>query len=215
MPKTRSILIRWTQKSDKRTNFSHLEILSRASRVYRTGRFRKPRKSDPIKIAKIKKRLLRRNYAFLRSCYLAVAPWVSSELDIDAHRLFLTIAALGWFYFSNMHTLSNYLRKDLAREPALHEWLQHIIAVVLASLAPHSQNCESARSDADRRAKLLICQRWRGQSWRCVYRPASLEARTRITCLWTGHTCQQPDQFPRPPCIPRKGQPVPAVRPGR
>ena len=56
--------------------------------------------------------------------------------DIDAHRLFLTIAALGWFYFSNMHTLSNYLQKDLAREPALHEWLQHIIAVVLASLAP-------------------------------------------------------------------------------
>jgi AcrR family transcriptional regulator len=55
--------------------------------------------------------------------------------DFTAEQLFLTIASLTYFYLSNLHTLSNYLSRDLARSAALDEWLAHVTRVVIDSLS--------------------------------------------------------------------------------
>jgi len=54
--------------------------------------------------------------------------------DFTAEQLFLTIASLTYFYLSNVHTLSNYLSRDLARTSALDDWLAHVTRVVIDSL---------------------------------------------------------------------------------
>jgi hypothetical protein len=56
--------------------------------------------------------------------------------DVDPVRLYITIAALGFFYLSNRHTLSAIFRRDLGEKEELAAWEQHMTAVVLAYLRP-------------------------------------------------------------------------------
>jgi TetR/AcrR family transcriptional regulator, upper aerobic nicotinate degradation pathway regulator len=53
---------------------------------------------------------------------------------VTAEFMFLTIAGLTYFYLSNIHTLSNYLSRDLAGNTALDGWLSHIKRVVIDTL---------------------------------------------------------------------------------
>ena len=53
---------------------------------------------------------------------------------IDPVSVYLTIAALGFFYLSNQHTLSTIFGRDLADPDALKIWGEHIVSVTLASI---------------------------------------------------------------------------------
>ena len=53
---------------------------------------------------------------------------------VDPISVYLTIAALGFFYLSNRHTLSTIFARKLAAPDALNEWGEHIVAVTLASI---------------------------------------------------------------------------------
>lgn len=55
---------------------------------------------------------------------------------IDAMQLWISIAALGYFYFSNIHTLSTIFERDFADAASLAERRAHIIQLVLHSLQP-------------------------------------------------------------------------------
>jgi AcrR family transcriptional regulator len=51
--------------------------------------------------------------------------------DIRARDLYLTIAALGYFYLSNRHTLSAFLNTDLLAKKAVSSWLESMVDTVL------------------------------------------------------------------------------------
>jgi TetR/AcrR family transcriptional regulator len=55
---------------------------------------------------------------------------------VDPTQLWISIAALGYFYFSNIHTLSTIFGRDLADASALAERRAHIVQLVLHSLQP-------------------------------------------------------------------------------
>lgn len=55
---------------------------------------------------------------------------------IDPVDLYITIAALGFFYMSNRHTLSTIFGRDLATPASLEARGRHIVEVVLAYLKP-------------------------------------------------------------------------------
>ncbi|MCA1404188.1 TetR family transcriptional regulator [Ensifer sp. IC3342] len=54
--------------------------------------------------------------------------------DVDPLHLYLTMAALGYFYLSNQYTLSTIFGRDLAERPNLEGWERHIVHVTLASI---------------------------------------------------------------------------------
>lgn len=51
--------------------------------------------------------------------------------DLRARDLYLTIAALGYFYLSNRHTLSAFLNTDLLAKKALVSWQESMVDTVL------------------------------------------------------------------------------------
>lgn len=53
---------------------------------------------------------------------------------VDPISVYLTIAALGYFYLSNRHTLSTIFARKLTAPDALNAWGEHIVAVTLASI---------------------------------------------------------------------------------
>ncbi len=55
---------------------------------------------------------------------------------VDPAELYITIAALGFFYFSNVHTLSAIFGRDFDSAPARRRHLEHAINVVLGFLRP-------------------------------------------------------------------------------
>jgi TetR/AcrR family transcriptional regulator len=55
---------------------------------------------------------------------------------VDPTQLWVSIAALGYFYFSNIHTLSTIFERDFADAAALAERREHVIRLVLDSLRP-------------------------------------------------------------------------------
>jgi TetR/AcrR family transcriptional regulator len=55
---------------------------------------------------------------------------------VDAAELYITIAALGFFYFSNVHTLSAIFGRDFNSEPARRQHLRHTVNVILGYLRP-------------------------------------------------------------------------------
>ena len=57
---------------------------------------------------------------------------------VDPVQLYVSIAALGYFYLSNHYTLSTIFARDLMAPRARAARLAHIEALVLASLAPAS-----------------------------------------------------------------------------
>jgi AcrR family transcriptional regulator len=54
--------------------------------------------------------------------------------NVDPVQLYISIAALGFFYMSNRHTLSTVFGRDLGAPPALAERGEHIADVVLGYL---------------------------------------------------------------------------------
>lgn len=59
---------------------------------------------------------------------------------IDAVQLYISIAALGFFYMANRHTLSTIFGRDLTTPDQLRIRGSHIVDVVLAYLAPQRSN---------------------------------------------------------------------------
>jgi len=54
---------------------------------------------------------------------------------VDAVQLYVSIAALGYFYLSNNHTLSTIFGRDLMRPQALRQRLAHMTDIVLGYLS--------------------------------------------------------------------------------
>ena len=54
----------------------------------------------------------------------------------DPLDVYLTMAALGFFYLSNRWTLSTVFRRDLVAKAEISRWGEHIGDVVLSSLKP-------------------------------------------------------------------------------
>lgn len=55
---------------------------------------------------------------------------------VDALQLYVSIAALSYFYLSNNQTLSAVFGRDLATQPARRQRLRHMVDVVLGYLRP-------------------------------------------------------------------------------
>jgi len=55
--------------------------------------------------------------------------------DLDVHQVYLTLAALGYFYLSNRYTLSSFLGGDLMRAERCDAWLAEITRVMQAAVA--------------------------------------------------------------------------------
>jgi AcrR family transcriptional regulator len=53
---------------------------------------------------------------------------------LDAVKVYVSIAALGFFYLSNRWTLSTIFRRDLVSKAELENWGQHMVDVTLAFL---------------------------------------------------------------------------------
>ena len=56
--------------------------------------------------------------------------------DVSARDVYLLIAATGYFYMSNRHTLSAFLGEDLETPDALAHWESFVIDSVLRTVAP-------------------------------------------------------------------------------
>jgi hypothetical protein len=55
---------------------------------------------------------------------------------IDPVQLYVSIAALGYFYLSNAYTLSTIFGRDLTAPKAKEERIAHVVDLVLGALAP-------------------------------------------------------------------------------
>lgn len=53
---------------------------------------------------------------------------------IDPVSVYMTIAALGFFYLQNRHTLSTIFGRELTAPAAIKAWGEHIVSVTLASI---------------------------------------------------------------------------------
>ena len=57
---------------------------------------------------------------------------------VDSKQIYITIAALGYFYLSNRYTLSKFLAADLMSRQALEQRLEHVTDVIMTYLRPVS-----------------------------------------------------------------------------
>jgi hypothetical protein len=55
---------------------------------------------------------------------------------IDPVQLYISIAALGYFYFANIHTLSTVFGRDLSSPRLVQERRRHAVEMVLGYLRP-------------------------------------------------------------------------------
>jgi TetR/AcrR family transcriptional regulator, upper aerobic nicotinate degradation pathway regulator len=60
--------------------------------------------------------------------------------DVTAEHLFLTICSMTYFYLANLHTLSNYLNRDLSRPSTMETWLHQAKRVVVNSILDTPSN---------------------------------------------------------------------------
>ena len=60
----------------------------------------------------------------------------SFRIGVDPIELYISIAALGFFYMSNRHTLSTIFGQDLSAPERLARRGEHIVEVILAYLQP-------------------------------------------------------------------------------
>lgn len=58
--------------------------------------------------------------------------------DISARNVYLLIAATGYFYISNGHTLSTFLGEDVRTPKALAEWQGFVVSTVLRTVMLHT-----------------------------------------------------------------------------
>ena len=64
--------------------------------------------------------------------------------NLDVRHVYLTIAALGYFYLSNRHTLSSFLGEDLMKPESRDAWLEEITRIVLASVRASMHSDETS-----------------------------------------------------------------------
>lgn len=64
---------------------------------------------------------------------------------VDAAELYITIAALSFFYFSNIHTLSMIFGRDFSEFAALRRHRNHVVSVVLGFLRPQTEFAKDKR----------------------------------------------------------------------
>ena len=64
---------------------------------------------------------------------------------LDVRHVYLTLAALGYFYLSNRYTLSSFLDRDLMRREECDAWLEEITRVLLASVSVDSKAASRPR----------------------------------------------------------------------
>ena len=84
-------------------------------------------------------RLPRTLGAWLAGALLGLSGAVAQGLfrkDVSARDVYLLIAATGYFYMSNRHTLSAFLGEDLETPDALAHWESFVIDTVLRTVAP-------------------------------------------------------------------------------
>jgi len=56
--------------------------------------------------------------------------------DVTARDVYLMIASMGYFYWSNQYTLSAFLGEDLGAPPAVAHWEQFLLDAVRRTVAP-------------------------------------------------------------------------------
>ncbi|MBT6592204.1 MAG: TetR/AcrR family transcriptional regulator, partial [Rhodospirillaceae bacterium] len=56
--------------------------------------------------------------------------------DADPIQVFITNASVGYFYFSNIHTLSTIFDRDLMSDTELEARRAHVVDVVMGYLRP-------------------------------------------------------------------------------
>ena len=84
-------------------------------------------------------RIVQLNSPLIDALRLVLAHGVEQKVfrtGVDAVQLYISIAALGFFYLSNRWTLSTIFRRDLLSDAELTSWREHITNMVLASLKP-------------------------------------------------------------------------------
>ena len=59
--------------------------------------------------------------------------------DVDPVQIYVTIAALGYFYLANRYTLSRFLGVDLMAVQRRKAWLAHITDVVLTHIGARQE----------------------------------------------------------------------------
>jgi hypothetical protein len=74
------------------------------------------------------------------------------QVRVDPVQLYISIAALSFFYLSNSATLSVIFGRDLLSQQAKDERLDHMVALVLAALSAKA----SAAFGRNRPAKLRV-----------------------------------------------------------
>jgi len=67
--------------------------------------------------------------------------------DVSARDLYLLIAAAGYFYQSNKHTLSSFLGEDLEAPAAKASWETFVNDIVLRGISPASVLCTVRSTD--------------------------------------------------------------------
>ena len=72
--------------------------------------------------------------------------------DLDVKKVYLSMAALGYFYLSNRYTLSSFLGDDLMKREQCDAWLAEITRIVLASV--RAEPVQAKRLLAPRKAAL-------------------------------------------------------------
>ena len=81
---------------------------------------------------------------------------------LDVRHVYLTLAALGYFYLSNRYTLSSFLDIDLMQRASRDDWLEEMTRVMLASVCVPgrpSVPAPAARAPARQNARFLIVRR--------------------------------------------------------
>lgn len=74
--------------------------------------------------------------------------------DLEVKKVYLSLAALGYFYLSNRYTLSSFLGVELMQDDQCEAWLAEITRIVLASVrAPAPAQLAKARRAPASRAR--------------------------------------------------------------
>ncbi len=84
-------------------------------------------------------RIVQLNSPLIDAIRLVLAKGAAQKIfkpDVDPVQLYISIAALGYFYLSNRWTLSTIFRRDLVAETELAAWGEHIVTMILAFLEP-------------------------------------------------------------------------------
>jgi AcrR family transcriptional regulator len=68
---------------------------------------------------------------------------------LDVRHVYLTLAALGYFYLSNRYTLSSFLGSELMRREQCDAWLAEMTRVMLASVCAQAPAAAAAVASRD------------------------------------------------------------------